>query len=630
MSESCIKCDYYGYVCQADHSIALTESSPACDKFKITAKKNQAPELRIIDEFLDTDVGNGKRLAECYNGDILYCYPLKTWFIWDGTRWKADDRGEIYRMAKAVVKTIYNDGRDAASDETRERLIKHALKSEARSRINAMVEMAQSEPTVAILPSKFDSDPMLFNVQNGTIDLRTGVLRDHRRDDYITKISPVPYNPAAKYPRWDAFLDQIFQKNKNIIGYIQRKAGYILSGETFEEDLDILYGTGGNGKSTLTEVLIYIVGDYHKKASAETIQENKNKNGSAASPDVASLKGARLVTVSEPEKGLKLNESRVKDMTGRDTITARHLHQEPFDFKPQFKLWIYTNHKPIIGSQDRGIWRRIKLVPFEVSMSEEEQDKQLDIKLQNESSGILNWLIKGCLDWQKNGLQTPQEILEATADYKEEMDVFSEFFKENCIKGKGKTVYNNDLYKVYRAWCIIRELIPFSNKKFVVNMVERGFKKLPKDDKGIKFDGLTLSDGVTDAFNENKTLWGNVETDELTHLTQSLLFFYNENYIQNNSKKCVKYVSASEKQPTDTENNLKNASDCLKNASDASDSLKIVEYLHKKYDTRKKPDTKELLEEWKQNHIIPDLEMDLDIEDGTRYVNEYCKARGWE
>lgn len=439
-----------------------------------------------------SDLGNAQRLHNLAGDNIRFCYPYNKWLVWDSKKWNSDNAAQLETYARQTIKTIYEDALNESDFERREALLLFALKTEAVKGINGMIELAKSEPRVPILPEAFDKDKMLFNVQNGTIDLQTGYLKPHTKADLITKISSVIYDLDAKCPVWDAFLDRIFQGKKDLIGYIQRKCGYILTGETCEEDLDILFGIGGNGKSKLTDAFVYIMGEYHKKANVETIQETKYKNGSAASPDVARLKGVRLVTVSEPEKGIKLNESKIKDMTGRDTLTARHLYQEPFDFKPEFKIWVYTNYKPIIRGQDQGIWRRIKLIPFSVIIPDEEQDKRLDKKLEAESAGIFNWMIEGCLEWQRKGLKVPKEILDATAEYKEDMDYLGNFFKDCCEFEKTATTPFKWLYLTYRAYCEVVGMKPQSHITFPRSLEERGYKK-KKVTKGMFFLGMQLN-----------------------------------------------------------------------------------------------------------------------------------------
>ncbi len=500
-----------------------------------------------------SDLGNAQRLKAVAGDNIRFCYPYNQWLVWDGRKWNSDKAAQLETYARQTINTIYKDAFIKDDFEEKEALLLFALKTESVKGINGMIELTKSEPEVPILPEAFDTDKMLINVQNGTVDLRTGCLKPHTKADLITKISPVIYEPGAKCPVWERFLDRIFQSKKDLISYIQRKCGYILTGETSEEDLDILYGIGGNGKSKLTDEFVYIMGDYHVKANVETIQENKYKNGSAPSPDVARLKGARLVTVSEPEKGTQLNESKVKDMTGRDTLTARHLHQEPFDFKPEFKLWIYTNYKPIIKGQDRGIWRRIKLIPFEVIIPEAEEDKQLDKKLKAESSGIFNWMLAGCLEWQQNGLKVPKQILDATANYKEDMDYLGHFFEDCCEIEKNATISLKWLYFTYRAHCEVVGVKPQSHVTFPRSLEERGH--IPKKtSKGRFVPKMTLNRHLIEKCEELNSQASGTKDDGLPVMTAFLRFFLATRDSKKNLENPSLTVIPSQKPASDIEN----------------------------------------------------------------------------
>lgn len=481
----------------------------------------------ITNQARNTDVGNGIRMVDLWGDRILYCHPEGVWYVWNQKIWKRDDTAEIDRMAKATVRSIYQEGLDADNFETQKILLKHALASESKGRIEAMIHMAKSEAGIVVLPDRFDEDRYLFNVQNGTIDLRTGQLRPHDQQDYMSKISPITYDPNATCPRWLEFLGTIFSGNESLIHYMQRLSGYALTGDTKEEEFDIFYGTGGNGKSKFCNEIAYILGDYFVKANVETVLASKDtKSGAEASADVAALKGARLVIVSEPDKDRELREGRIKDLTGREPITARRLYQEPFTFTPEFKLWLITNHKPRIRSVDKGIWRRVHMDPFTVTIPDDKIDMDLDKKLKTESAGILNWMIQGCLMWQKEGLHAPVEIKEATEDYREEMDWLSDLFKRFCEVDKAASVSNKYLYEyVYKAWCNIQNIKPLSHMAFPQIMQERGFKKRKTVD-GIVYDGLKLSRHIIERCEIIESQWGGADYDGLMVMTAFLQNFH--------------------------------------------------------------------------------------------------------
>jgi P4 family phage/plasmid primase-like protien len=512
---------------------SCSDTDDACEKYHV--KIRNTTNLGISNEKINpeeihlTDLGNAMRLRYKYGADIRYCFPYKSWLVWDLKIWSQDNKAVLESMARGVVLDLYEDAMNETELDLKKRKFAFALKSESNSGIKNMLSLSQSEPGIPILPDEFDKDKMLFNVQNGTIDLTTGILKPHTKTDMMTKISPVIYEKNTGCPIWTAFLDKIFAGNTEIIEYLQRKSGYILSGDTREEEFDEMYGGGGNGKSKFTGAIIYIMGDYHKKINIETIQaiQGTKKDGSAASSDVANLKGARLVTVSEPEKGTVLNEQRVKDWTGRDPITARHLYERPFTFYPEFKLWIYTNHKLRIKGTDNGIWRRVKLVPFEVTIPDEEADKNLDLKLREEAPGILNWMIEGCLKWQKDGLKVPESIIEATQEYREEQDSLSDFFSECCEIDKTYKVPFKWLFLTYRAYCKVMGIISQSHITFVSSLEDRKFKKVTRSNKGNIWGGLRLKLALEEKCNEISSGCGDMKSAGVQVMTQFLESFLN-------------------------------------------------------------------------------------------------------
>jgi putative DNA primase/helicase len=353
-----------------------------------------------------------------------------------------------------------------------------------------MIDDARALPPIPILPDALDADPWLLNVANGTIDLRTGELRAHRREDLLTRLAPVEYDPDAQAPCWAAFLERIFAGDGELIGFLRRAVGYSLTGQTGEQVFFILHGTGANGKSTLLEALGAMLGDYGAKTPTETLLI---KRSAGISNDVARLRGARLVTAVEAEDGQRLAESLVKQLTGGDTITARFLYQEAFEFAPTFKLWLATNHKPTIRGTDYAIWRRIRLIPFAVTIPEKEQDRTLPDKLKAELPGILAWAVRGCLEWQREGLGLPEAVKAATAAYQVEQDTLAAWLDACCILSPTATARAGQLYKNYRAWAEENGERPMTGHKFGRTLTERGFDKY-KDRAGWAYVGLGVAD----------------------------------------------------------------------------------------------------------------------------------------
>jgi putative DNA primase/helicase len=341
-------------------------------------------------------------------------------------------------------------------------------------RRKAMVEAATHFPDLNITANDVDKNPWLLNVENGTIDLKSGVFREHKREDMITKIARVSYDEKADCPLWKQFIREIMDCNIDLIRFLQTVSGWALTGDTSEQTMFILYGSGANGKSTFLNTLMKILGNYAIAASTETFMK---KSSDQISNDIARLRGTRFVTTAEAEQGRRLSEPIIKQITGNDTLTARFLYGEYFDFLPTFKVFMATNHKPLIRGNDYGIWRRIKLIPFTTRINSEKQDKHLEQKLILEGSGILNWLIAGAQRWFSEGLTQPSEISRATEEYRIEMDGFGNFIKEWCVQGTDYSVKARELFKAYVAWCEDNNEHACSERFMAMRLTELGLEK---------------------------------------------------------------------------------------------------------------------------------------------------------
>jgi putative DNA primase/helicase len=387
------------------------------------------------DNYPVNDTQRALRFAKEFAGELRYVQAWKKWLLWDGVRWAPDEDGAVFRKAQEMPKLFLQEASKIDDPDRRKKAAGAAIAAGDKRKIEAMISLAQCQIGIAASPTLFDSDPLLLGVCNGVVDLRTGTFREARREDYIIKQAGTAYDASATCPTWEKFLSRVLSENAELISFIQRAVGYSLTASIVEQVLFFLYGTGQNGKSTFAECLKHLFGGYMIKAT--TALYTLDRRGKEPETEIARLVGKRLVTGSETEEGARLAESRVKDITGGDTLTGRALYCPAFNFLPTHKLWIYGNHQPDVRGNDHGIWRRIKIVPFEVQIPEEEKDPELLKKLLEEMPGVLKWAIKGCLEWQKSGLRPPHVVVEATAEYRDGEDEIGEFLTQTCFQ-RGK------------------------------------------------------------------------------------------------------------------------------------------------------------------------------------------------
>ena len=420
-----------------------------------------------------TDLGNARRLVRSHRHELRYVPQWRTWLAWDGRRWRRDATGEVQRRAKEVVGQLHREAWAAGGDRGKE-ISKWAERSEAEVRLRAMVEVASTEPSIPVEPNQLDADPWLLNVLNGTIDLRTGNIREHRPDDLMTKMAPVTYDPTATYDRWDDFLEQVTDGDESVVTFLRRAAGYTLTGTTVEEKLFFCYGPTASGKSTFLDALGACLGDYGATADFETFVAKEHSGG--AKSDVARLAGSRFVRSVEVDEGKRLAEGLVKGLTGGDLITARFLYGNEFEFLPAFKLWLAANDAPRVRHSDEALWRRILRVPFNHSVPEAKRDPTLKRDLRSLSVGgpaVLAWAVRGCLEWQAEKLGVPARVVEETAAYRDEQDPLKEFLEDRCIERDGVWCTKDHLYSAYEQWAGKR---PMSRRKLAELLTQRGFQ----------------------------------------------------------------------------------------------------------------------------------------------------------
>jgi putative DNA primase/helicase len=431
-----------------------------------------------------TDLGNARRLAETHVDKIRYCHPWGKWLVWDGRRWGIDKTGRIVRLAKGVLNQICLDGMHSSSKD----LMAHALKSSSASRVAGMIRLTESEFSIPVLPEELDTDPWLLNCANGTVDLRNGQLREACRDDLLTKVCPTAFVPDATAPTWVAFIESIFNGSAALIQFVQRLLGYSLTGDVSEQILAIFHGVGANGKSTLLNAVLDVLGsDYGIKAKKDLLVVKKHQEHST---EIMDLFGVRLAVCSETDDGQRLAEGFIKDLTGGDRIRGRRMREDTWEFRPSHKLVLATNHRPVVKGTDHAVWRRLRLVPFDQVFDGDKQDRQLPEKLKAEAEGILAWMLKGCLDWQSHGLGTPDEVETATAQYRSESDVLGVFIEECCLVAGTCKTRASDLYSAYRRWCERTGEHDSGQRRFGRAMTERGFTR--SSNNGTWYSGIGI------------------------------------------------------------------------------------------------------------------------------------------
>jgi putative DNA primase/helicase len=417
-----------------------------------------------------TDAGNALRFAHAHREWLCYCYSSQEWLSWMRTHW-ASEPGVPMRLGKQTALGIYEEAKAAPIEEQRKATAKWAITSESERHLNAMVALAKCE--LEVKAEALDADPSLLNVQNGTVDLHSGTLRPHRREDLITKVLPIPYDPEATCPRWLAFLTRIFDGRPELTDFLQRAIGYSLTGDTRERCFFILWGGGDNGKSTLIETIAGLLGPYAQTLDMDSLLA-KHADVVALN-DLFTVKGARFVSACEPDMGRALAESRVKRLTGQDTIKAKKLYTDLLAYRPTFKLYLATNHRPMIRGTDHAIWNRVRLIPFTVSIPKAEQDLTLPAQLRAEWPGILAWAIQGCLAWQRDGLGLPDEVRTATDTYRAEMDVLGGFLRDTCVLELNASIAAGELYQTYESWGHKQGEKTISATAFGLRVAERGF-----------------------------------------------------------------------------------------------------------------------------------------------------------
>jgi putative DNA primase/helicase len=470
----------------------VTRIAQSVSRYEPEPSPGQTKPQTIVSSFNLTDLGNAERLGSRYGAVLRYCYERKRWLVWNGKVWEWDAGNKVAALAKLAVRNIYHEAGDELDEKKRKDIASHASKSESDPRLTGMINLAQSEPGIPIKLTDLDTNHWLFNCLNGTIDLQSGKLLPHRKEDLITILVHIEYDPNASCNLWMRFLDRVTGGNIELVSYLQRVVGYSLTGDTRSQTMFFLYGLGSNGKSTFITTIRKLTGGYGTKANTSLFMA-KDRNSGGPSEDLANLQGKRFVMASEIEDGRRLAVVLIKEMTGGEAIRADRKYEHEIEFQPVHKIWLIGNHKPVITDTTLSIWRRVKLIPFTVTIPGKEMDPDLPAKLESELPGILAWAVKGCLEWQKYGLAEPKAVTNATSDYRHEQDILGDFIDDCCCLLPTAAVSKHELKTAYETWCNSTGSQPASQKTFRARLIERGVTE-GKSGGTRYWKGIALSD----------------------------------------------------------------------------------------------------------------------------------------
>lgn len=441
-----------------------------------------------------TELGYAHRFVHIYGDRLRFVATWSTghqWLVWDGRRWAPDTTGQAKRWMKSIARTVTTSCLDIADETQRKQAIKEAKRGESNSAVNGALALAAIDARVVVDHEDLDGDTWLLNCLNGTLDLRTSQLRPHEPGDLLTKLAGAAYEPDTPGPMFDQFLQRI-QPDDGMRGFLARLLGHALVGQIIEHVLPIFWGDGANGKSTLLDVVLAALGDYGGSAAPGLLTA---RNFDAHPTEIADLFGLRLARLDETDDGRRLAEGTVKRLTGDRRQKARRMRENFWEFDASHTFVMLTNHKPLVAGTDEGIWRRLRLIPFQVVIPEAERDEHLPERLGKELDTVLAWLVAGCVGWQRQGLDEPTTVIEATAAYRAESDAIGRFLTECCHQAVGLKVQSSYLYSAWCRWCLTEGVDPGSNKALTEALQNRGFDASKSDGrKIIRGIGLTQSE----------------------------------------------------------------------------------------------------------------------------------------
>lgn len=451
--------------------------------------------------FNRTELGNAEFFARQNKGKVIYDHQRGKWFLWTGVRWQVDDADHIRELAKQAIRFRRTEAENIESKDSRDKEIVWTLQSESNGHIEAMLRLAKADSVLKTTGKSWDKDPYLIGTANAVVDMRTGKPTTAKPAQMITSATACEFKADADCPLWKATLYSFWPDNPQVIEFIQRAAGYSFTGEVKEQALFCLFGEGSNGKSVFQNTLVRLAGDYGYVAPFSTLEW---RDRSSVSNDIAILQGKRFVIASETQENVRLNEGRIKSLTGDTHITARFLYQEPFTFQPVAKFWLSFNHKPKATDDSHGFWRRIRLVNFTRTFTADEQDKDLEDKLRNEYAGIFNWVLEGAQAWRTEGMPTPVSIEISTQLYREESNPIREFIEDCCLIGDNQGVKNADIWQAYIQWARREgERFPLGRKGFSQRLQSMGFTQSQIGENRMRvWKGLKLRDLMLEAIED--------------------------------------------------------------------------------------------------------------------------------
>ena len=435
--------------------------------------------VKVKKNYTYDDTGNAQRFVDEFGENIRYHYKNKCWMIWDGKTWCKDDKQQIKNLADKMIREVKKEYFDelGKDDKKAEVILKNFKHLSSTSGKDAMLKEAMHIQSIATTNTDYDTNPYLLNCENGVVDLKTGTLLPHDKRYMLSKNTHVNVDFNGKPKEWINALNGIFQNNEGVLSFVKKAVGYSLTGDTKEQCFFQCYGNGANGKSVFLNTISNVLGDYAINAQVQSILAKGNGNGGNASPDIARMNGSRFVRTNEPNEGSRFDEGLVKQLTGGDIVTARFLYGEEFQFKSEFKMWIACNYKIVVRGTDKGIWRRMRLIPFEAEFEGKNEDKNLENKIKAEYPQILAWAIQGCLQWQKEGLEMPDEIRIATNEYRDEMDIVRSFAKDRIKMKPGNKIKASLIYTAYKQWARDGNEYMMSNQKFGLEFAKKYVKR---------------------------------------------------------------------------------------------------------------------------------------------------------